>query len=171
MAFLALTVLGHDRPGIIADVTRALADIGGNLEDSSMTLLRGHFAWMLIVDVEAEPEDVTQRLGFLADEGLVISVLPMPAEAAPDTGEQFILTVHGADRPGIVSRLTGVIAEQRGNITDLSTRLGAGGMYLLVAEVELPHDADVATLTATLTAAARELGVDASLRPGEPDMF
>ena len=40
----AITVVGHDRPGIIAEVTGALADLGGNLEDSSMTLLRGHFA-------------------------------------------------------------------------------------------------------------------------------
>ena len=38
---LAVTVLGHDRPGIIAEVTGALAALGGNLEDSSMTLLRG----------------------------------------------------------------------------------------------------------------------------------
>ena len=41
MSLLAVTVLGHDRPGIVADTTAALAGLGGNLEDSTMTLLRG----------------------------------------------------------------------------------------------------------------------------------
>ena len=46
---IAVTVLGDDRPGIVADVTTALADLHGNLEDSTMTLLRGHFAMVLLV--------------------------------------------------------------------------------------------------------------------------
>ncbi len=31
MTLLAVSVLGHDRPGIIADVTDVLARLGGNL--------------------------------------------------------------------------------------------------------------------------------------------
>ena len=48
VALLAVTVIGRDRPGIIADTTGLLADLGANLEDSSMTLLRGHFAMVLV---------------------------------------------------------------------------------------------------------------------------
>ena len=48
---IAVTVLGHDRPGIVADVTRALADLHGNLEDSTMTLLRGHFVMVLLLSL------------------------------------------------------------------------------------------------------------------------
>ena len=48
MSLLAVTVIGPDRPGIIADVTEGLADTGVNLEDSTMTLLRGHFAMMIV---------------------------------------------------------------------------------------------------------------------------
>ena len=48
MTYLAITVLGHDRPGIIAQTAEVLAEAGMNLEDSSMTLLRGHFAMTLI---------------------------------------------------------------------------------------------------------------------------
>ena len=36
----AITVLGHDRPGIIAETTERLAGLGLNIEDTSMTLLR-----------------------------------------------------------------------------------------------------------------------------------
>ena len=48
MTLHAITVLGHDRPGIIAETTDELAGLGLNLEDSTMTLLRGHFAMTLI---------------------------------------------------------------------------------------------------------------------------
>ena len=50
---LAVTVLGDDRPGIVADVTAAVAGLGGNLEDSTMTLLRGHFAMVVLVRTPA----------------------------------------------------------------------------------------------------------------------
>ncbi|HEY0239517.1 MAG TPA: ACT domain-containing protein, partial [Friedmanniella sp.] len=36
MTSLAITVVGHDRPGIIAAAADALATCGMNLEDSSM---------------------------------------------------------------------------------------------------------------------------------------
>ena len=42
-----LTVLGKDRPGIIAGVTEALFRAGCNLEDISMTVLEGEFAMMM----------------------------------------------------------------------------------------------------------------------------
>ena len=166
---LAVTVLGHDRPGIIAEVTGALAALGGNLEDSSMTLLRGHFAWTLVVSVEASVEDVTARLQHLTSEGLVVSVLPVPdADGAAVAGTPYLLSVHGADRPGIVSGLTGVVAEAGGNITDLTTRLGTG-LYVLIAEVALPADVDVAALTARIDAVASDLGVRATLHAADVD--
>jgi len=168
---LAVTVLGHDRPGIIADVTGVLAGLGGNLEDSSMTLLRGHFAWTLVVSVDADVALVSERLAHLTAEGLVVSVLPMPAsDGATLDGSAWLLSVHGADRPGIVSGLTRVVADVGGSITDLTTRLGTG-IYLLVAEVALPLDTDVEALGARIVAVARELGVRATLTPAESDVL
>jgi glycine cleavage system transcriptional repressor len=168
---LAVTVLGHDRPGIIADVTGVLASLGGNLEDSSMTLLRGHFAWTLVVSVDADVALVSERLAHLTAEGLVVSVLPMPAPDGPTLdGSAWLLSVHGADRPGIVSGLTRVVAAVGGTITDLTTRLGTG-IYLLVAEVALPLDTDVEALGARIVAVAGELGVRATLTPAESDVL
>jgi glycine cleavage system transcriptional repressor len=172
MASLAVTVIGRDRPGIIAEVTGVVADLGGNIEDSSMTLLRGHFAWMLIADVGAAPDVLAARLAHLAADGLVVSVLPVAADApyGHDAG-RYLLSVHGADRPGIVAGVTTTLAKHGGNITDLSTRLGPGGLYVLVAEVSLPADVDVVALGAQLAEAGRVLGVGVSLRPADPDVL
>ena len=41
---VAVTAVGADRPGIVAAVSRALYDVGGNIEDSRMAILGGHFA-------------------------------------------------------------------------------------------------------------------------------
>ncbi len=73
--------------------------------------------------------------------------------------------------PGIVARVTGTLAEHGGNITDLSTRLGPHGLYLLVAEVELPDTVDVVSLGSQLAEAGRELGVEVHLRPAETDVL
>jgi glycine cleavage system transcriptional repressor len=166
----AITVLGHDRPGIIARTTGILAGLGLNLEDSSMTLLRGHFAMTLICSGPVAGPAVEQALGPLGEDGsLTVSVREVPAEGgAEPVGTTYVLTVHGGDRPGIVSAVAAEVARARGNITDLTTRL-AGEMYLLVAEVDLPPEADADDLRAVLGSAAGRLGVEVHLRQVESD--
>jgi glycine cleavage system transcriptional repressor len=168
---LAVTVLGHDRPGIIADVAEVLSGLGLNLTDSSMTRLRGHFAMTLICTGTQAPDDVQGALAKLARDGtLDVSVHPVwPEPAPPQGGLPYVLTVHGADRLGIVATVARAVAEFGGNVTDLTTRL-AGDLYLLVAEVDIPP-ADAERLTERLAGVAGILNVDVALRPGEADVL
>ena len=166
----AITVLGHDRPGIIADATGRLAGLGLNLEDSTMTLLRGHFAMMLVCEGEAPDAEIEAALAPLTADGtLTVTVREVPEEPAyQPSGTPWVLTVHGGDRPGIVSSVVGEVARVGGNITDLTTRL-SGDLYLLVAEIDLPADTDVEALRRSVAAAAAALGVGATLREAEAD--
>ena len=170
MTLHAITVIGHDRPGIIAETTAALAGLGLNLEDSTMTLLRGHFAMMLISAGDLTAPEVKKALaGLAADGSLMVSVREVPEERKHEAvGASYVLTVHGGDRPGIVSAVATEVARVGGNITDLTTRL-AGELYLLVAEVDLPGGVDVADLERSLDAVAGELGVGVTLREVESD--
>jgi glycine cleavage system transcriptional repressor len=166
----AITVLGHDRPGIIAEATARLADLGLNLEDSSMTLLRGHFAMTLVCSGTADSGAIETALAPLAGGGaLTVTVREVPVEESPAVaGSPWVLTVHGGDRTGIVSAVVGEVASAGGNITDLTTRL-AGDLYLLVAEIDVPATADVEALQASIGAIATDLGVVATLRPAGAD--
>lgn len=166
----AITVLGHDRPGIIAEATGRLAELGLNLEDSTMTLLRGHFAMMLICAGAATDAEIEAALVPLTADGtLTVTVREVPEEPAHEaTGSPWLLTVHGGDRPGIVSTVVGEVARVGGNITDLTTRL-SGDLYLLIAELELPAGVDVEALRASIDTAAAGLGVGATLREAEAD--
>jgi glycine cleavage system transcriptional repressor len=166
----AITVLGHDRPGIIAETTARLADLGLNLEDSSMTLLRGHFAMTLVCAGDVAGTDIEAALAGLTAEGtLTVTVREVPEDDATRVGgTPYLLTVHGSDRPGIVSSVVAPVAEVGGNITDLTTRL-AGDLYVLVAEIDLPAGVDVPALARAVDAVATDLGVGATLRLAEAD--
>lgn len=170
MNTFAVTVLGHDRPGIVAEVTEAIDGLGGNLEDSSMTLLRGHFAMTLVAAVAATANDIRKELVALPESGLVVSVIELPAVAQRLEGDRYLLSVHGGDRPGIVSAITRLIADVGGNVEDLSTRL-ANRMYVLVAEVRLPSSVDLAELSQTLRQRAADLGVEVRLAPADADVL
>jgi glycine cleavage system transcriptional repressor len=164
---LAVAVLGPDRPGVIAALSEVLLAGSGNLEDASMTLLRGQFAMTLVVDLPAGAEAVAADLAPVAERlGLLISVRDVPAGESGVGGDPYVVSVHGADRPGIVHRVTSAIADAGGNITDLSTRL-AGDLYVLIAEVDLPGEPS--GLAAELAWLSDDLGVDARLRPGDSD--
>lgn len=167
MQTFAITVVGRDRPGIVADVTAALASLGANIEDSSMTLLRGSFAWMLVVAVSGSEETVGETLGELTSDALTIDVVALPHTRAVVAPPTHALTVYGGDRPGIVAAVASVIAAVGGNITDLSTRL-AGALYVLAAEVFLPEGSE-AEVRRGLATVADELGVDVSLHPIDVD--
>jgi glycine cleavage system transcriptional repressor len=171
MTSLAITVVGHDRPGIIAQAAEVLSQCGMNLEDSSMTLLRGHFAMTLICAGEANAAQIEAALQPLVNDSLDVTVREVPQEPQiPPLGSTYLVTVHGADRLGIVARLASVIAEAGGNITDLTTRL-SGTLYVLLAEVDLPGSTDVESLQARLAEVSKELAVETSMRLIENDQL
>jgi len=172
VALLAVTVVGHDRPGIIAQTTGLLAGLGANLEDSSMTLLRGHFAMVLVASVEVAVGEVEAALDPLTAGGMLdVAVREVPAgDPSLVSGAPYLLSVHGGDRPGIVSAVTAELAAAGGNVSDLTTRL-SGDLYVVVAEVDLPPAADAGALGDRLAAVGTELGVQVSLRPADPDLL
>jgi glycine cleavage system transcriptional repressor len=168
---LAITVIGRDRPGIVADVTGVLSALGANLTDSTMTRLRGHFAMTLICSTAATSAEVEQALRWLSADGqLLVTVRDVGADSpeAP-TGVPYLVSVYGADRLGIVASVTRVVADAGGNVTDLSTRL-AGPLYLLIAEVDLPESV-VDELAKRLAEVADQLGVEVTLRAAGADLL
>jgi glycine cleavage system transcriptional repressor len=167
---LAITVIGPDRTAIVADVAEALAGVGANLSDSTMTRLRGHFA-MTLICTGPTGEAVEKALAPITADGRLVSTVRVvqPETDADAGGEPYLVSVHGADRLGIVAAVTRVVAAAGGNITDLTTRL-AGPLYVLVAEVDLPRGA-ADQLAGKLQRAAGELGVDVTLRRAEPEIL
>ena len=178
MQHFALTAVGGDRPGIVAGVTGRLVDLGCNLEDTSMTILRGRFAMVMVLagpdDLEAGAIDAALA-PVAADLDLAVWVHEIP-ERVPEAvaGESWAVSVHGADRPGIVHRITAALADAGANVCDLSTRvIGPPDqpVYAMLLEVVLPAGIDGAALARRRGELAGDLGVACSMHPSDADIL
>jgi glycine cleavage system transcriptional repressor len=166
MPYVLLSISGHDRPGIVRDVAEALLHLDANIEDSSMTALRGRFAMMLIVRLP-EQAGLGGLKGALAEleqrTGLTIQSQPISdEEAQAQSGEpDCVVTVHGADRMGIVHAVTEAVAACGASVVDLSTRVHGSGdqaVYMMALEVNAGERAD--QMRDRLKAVASRLHVD-----------
>ena len=169
MTAFALSAVGRDRPGIVAAVAEALVADGVNIEDSQMSILRGHFAMVLILGAPDEldagrlRDDLRatgERLGLEA-----LSVTPV-ADAAPSGQPEptHMVSVYGADHPGIVQAVAAKLAAHEVNITGLTTRLlgeqDGNPLYVMLLEVAA-GDADPGAL---LEPVGEAQGVEVTVR-------
>ena len=174
MTALAVTAIGADRPGIVATVSRVLHERGGNVEDSAMTILGGHFAVVLLVDGEDDAPTLQAALDeATGDLGLTVHVTAT-TEGAETPAPTHLLSVYGPDRTGIMAGVAEALADAGANITDLETRLlGADGddpVYAMVVELVAPAD-DGETLASTVASACEVLGVDHTLRTIDAETY
>lgn len=164
---IVVTAVGADRPGIVAAITGALLELGGNLEETRAALLRGSFATVLAVavpdgvgrgDVEAALRPVALELGL----GLWVGDAAPRSEAPPL--RRAVVSVYGADHPGIVHGMATALAGAGANIIDLSSRLvGDPPIYVLGIEVELPVGGGGDALRAALAPVAVSSGVELAI--------
>jgi glycine cleavage system transcriptional repressor len=170
---LAVTAVGADRPGIVAAVAEVLHDRGGNVEDSAMTILGGHFAIVLLVTSPDSPPELHEALAPVGDRlGLTISVSDAGGTRT-QAEATHLLSVYGADKPGILAGVTRALALEGANITDLETRVLGGGeepVYAMVVELVVGEGGEGALATA-IGEACETLGVDHTLRAIEAETY
>lgn len=133
-----MSLVGRDRPGIVAQVTEALFGAGAALGETTMMRLGCNFTIMMMVEMEGASETlratlqpVTERLGLhlhidAIDPGLHQHQIP-----------DLRVVVHGADRPGIVAQVTGALAEAGFDVTDLDSQVAGTSeapIYILLIE-------------------------------------
>jgi glycine cleavage system transcriptional repressor len=177
MRHFAISAIGRDRPGIVAAVSEALLAHEGNIEDSQMAILRGHFTMTLIVSAPdgTDSEGLARDLAAVKDELSLeaLSVSEVTDEGAADPVPSHIVSVYGVDHPGIVHAVSAALAAKGVSITDLETRLAAGAegepVYAMMLEVALPDGADAAAVEHGLAETARSQQVELSFRPLEQD--
>jgi glycine cleavage system transcriptional repressor len=170
---VVLTGVGRDRVGIVAEIAQILYERGCNLLDSSMTLLRGEFAVILMVELREGESVETLSKDFAALQqrlGMVVHVRELSPEemAEPDVEQNsFIVSVYGADRPGIVAGITRKLADARINITDVqtkSTSTGPDAVFVMILEVSAPQDITGRSVEDSLRQIAAELKVDITVQ-------
>jgi glycine cleavage system transcriptional repressor len=178
VARFALSAIGRDRPGIVAGVSGALLRHGANIEDSRMAILGGHFTMMLIVSTPAEG-DVDALRRELDDERARLGLGAMTVEEVADEHglarpePSHVVTVYGADHPGIVNSVAEALAGMGVNVIDVATHLveeeGEQSIYVMMMEVDLPDGVAPDRLDAEMRAVAERERLDVSVRAVEAE--
>lgn len=172
MHHFALTIIGRDRPGIVSQVTEILFRHGCNIADSSCSILGGQFSMILII---SHPE-YTGRESFgdafvpLEESNLSVflrTLKPGGEKRAELEGELCMISVYGADQPGIVYQVSRELGNRQINITDLNTKLvgdESRPVYVMMIEAVLPEGLEVEEIESWMEALKTEMGVDISVR-------
>lgn len=166
---LIITVLGKDRPGIIALVSTILYEQNCNLENVNQMILQDQFAGFFFVEPPLEITAGQLAQTFLertADTGLTIHVSPQgkngntPEETPSDI---FLITTIGPDQKGLVARFSSIIARFNANIINLKAVFKGGSdpnVNVMSYQVSISPSIDSPALFAALRAKAGELNLD-----------
>lgn len=168
----AVSVIGRDRTGIVADVTTLLYEHGCNLQDVTSTILGGHFAMLLLVAAPAtEAPDALEKTFRRRAGDLLISVQEADEAARVLELPSHMVSVYGADKPGILMTVARALAEAGASITDLTSRvIGTQDepVYALMIEVAA---SEAGALEAEMDRVRSDLDVDVSVHPMEVDVL
>lgn len=141
-----LTLVGRDRPGIVAEVTRVLYEAGCLLGEASMLRLGGNFTIMLMVGTDGDGSALDASLQQLGEDlGLRIHLDPAEGAFHQHPEPNICVTISGADRAGIVAQATRCLAGCGFNILNLDSTVAGSAerpLYVLHIEGQCPVDAD-----------------------------
>ena len=163
-----LTVVGEDRPGIVAGVTKALFEGGCNLGEASMMRLGGSFTIMLMVQLEGSGEELRWLVEPVAAElSLHVHVDAIAGRLHRHLEPDVSVTVYGADRAGIVARVTGELAQAGLHILELESDVaGSREQPIYIMHIEGHAARGIAPLRSALQAIEGE-GIETALEPLE----
>ena len=163
---LSLSAIGKDRTGIVSSISEILFKLGCNIEDSTMTLLSGQFAVILLLacpknsDISKIKRSLNSSMKKL---GLSYSVTEVdkPKTNKKNFGD-YIIAVYGSDRVGIVYNVSKYLADKKINITDVQTKISGkkNKVYIMLLEVNIPKILKIENVKQNLKQLAKELNVE-----------
>jgi glycine cleavage system regulatory protein len=177
--FAVLSTISPDRVGVVAAVTRFLADHNANVEASHATRLAGFYGAQFLVsaapgDMERIEREYRDSLREFSPALCPVSGASVePADARGTTATPYTLTVLAYDRKGIIAETAGVLAKLGISIVTLAAdkyRAAESGAPLFRAEmqVRIPTRQDVDALSAALAELETRHGWHVDLAPQAP---
>jgi glycine cleavage system transcriptional repressor len=177
-----ISVVSRDRIGIVADVSGALAALGGDIADLRQSVLRDYFTMILLASFPAEiladaiqkrvtsagdsstsPLHVTVIDADAANADQPSAVAEMPSSVVGRPSSNYLLTARGPDRVGFVASVAAFCAGNGLNILDLATTV-ADGRYVMMLLVDVSRCADLGAVRRQLQEFGQANGLEAVLQ-------
>ena len=130
-----------------------------------MCQLGGQFAGIVQVSLPANALDTFKSsLTSLQEEGLQILIAEDTADA-DSSGRTATFELIGQDQPGIIQKISAVLAEHHVNVVKLDSSCESAPwsgepLFKAQAQVQIPESSEVDSLRSSLEAIAQDLMVD-----------
>jgi glycine cleavage system regulatory protein len=169
MKSLVFTAIGPDRPGIVDELSSAVATNGGNWLECRMARFCGQFAGIVRIEYDqSRAEILFTALQTISNLSVVTTE---PEDKCPLPAETVTLELIGVDHPGIISEISRALAERSVNVEKLHTDcisapMSGGSLFKASAELGLPAELELDDLKEHLEQIAADLMVDLNLTEG-----
>ena len=168
--FYVISVIGEDRVGIVSKVTQFLFEKGFNIIDIEQTVIHSEFTMVLLIQllhVRFQLSRLRTGLSLLAKElSMNITITPLhefKGLRLAETKKPYVLTILGADRPGIVAAFSSTLAKHHCNIERIKM-IARGELLAMEMWIDL-RKANFNLLRTDLTTVAKKVGMDIIAQP------
>lgn len=158
-----ISILCEDHPGLIADVTGRLYDLGINLGDTSFAVLGGGAKFTLVAKLPpdisiADVEEELRSIPVL--DGAELSVTPFAYRESHDQSARIThrIEIMGDDSPGLIARLSEAFRPMGANIVELNSESvpgASGASFLLRLAVSVPQGKEAVCMATVANTAAQ----------------
>ncbi len=165
---IVFTLTGPDRVGIVEEVTKALLDLGANVEMSRMARLGGEFAVLLLATAPDGGADIDAAFAHLTDAGYKLTVTTTEPSAVRPGGLPYRIEVTGADHEGIIHEIAFGLSQAGINIESMETGTTPASvtgtpLFAMKALVAVPQSVADTDWIGALTEAANQSNVDVTI--------
>jgi phosphoserine phosphatase len=168
--FYVISVIGEDRIGIVSKVTQFLFKKGFNIIDIEQSVIHSQFTMVLLIQplhVRFQLSRLRTGLSRLAKE-LRMSITLTPLDEfkglrLAETKKPYILTILGADRPGVVATFSSALASHHCNIERIKM-IARGEFLAMEIWIDL-RETNFSSLRTDLTEVAKKVGMDIIAQP------
>ena len=175
-SYVVLTAVGHDRPGLVDEISAFLTAAKINIENSRMAVLGGEFAVILLASGEAETVDgMRGKLAALEKStGLAIQLKPTlaPRERMLVPSMPHRLQATSMDHPGIVHEITRILHKRNINIESMETRVtnapvSGAPIFRMKCIINVPVGEKLSSLRRELEKLADRMDIDIEIDAAE----
>jgi phosphoserine phosphatase len=175
---VVVTVLGRDRPGLVAEITKLIASENGNIVDIEQSVIRGLFSMFMLLELEKTKADNKKfsekldKLGKKLSVNITTTTYSKYYGVTPKTKkhELYKLTIMGLDKPGVVASVSETIYSADTNIENIKM-IARGDLLVMEMLIDLKKEEGLQELKSKLRSVGEKIGMDIVLQPESATRF
>jgi phosphoserine phosphatase len=167
---IAVTALGKDRRGLVADVSGAVTSLGGNIVHVEQSSMFGLFSMVMLVEAEDLPPGLdvyrfAYELSLRGKEfGVDLTAEVVERERAQRAKDLRVVTIVGSDKPGVMTAIARAIADAGANIERMQ-HVAQGDLMAFEIWIDVAGGVDFEKLRHDVRATCERVGVNAVVQP------